>query len=73
MSSNAPVFGLEFDDVDPYPVGVFREKALALGEHNDLGEIPDEMLFGEPVKATGHQPYLNEIMAVSRNLQIGSI
>jgi len=41
------------------------EKRLALGEHNDLVEIPDEMLFGEPVKATGHQPYFNEILGSS--------
>ena len=53
MSSDAPVFGLEFDNVHPYPVGVFREMALALGEHNDLREIRDEMLFGKTVKATG--------------------
>ena len=61
MSTNAPVFNLEFDDVHPYPVGVFREMALALGEHNNLREIPDEMLFGELVETTGEQAYFNEI------------
>jgi hypothetical protein len=61
MPSNAPVFDLEFDDVHPYSVGVFREKGLALGEHDDLREIPDEMLFGKPVKTTGEQAHFNEI------------
>src|SRR5579862_9125447 len=34
---------------------------LAFGEHNDLREIPDEMLLGERVETTGEQAYFNEI------------
>src|ERR1700690_1481726 len=64
MASDAPVFTLEFDDVHPYPVGVFREMALALGEHNNLREVPDEMLFGKRVKPTLKQTHLNEIKRI---------
>jgi len=65
MSSDAPVFNLEFDDVHPYPIGVFREMGLALSEHNNLREVPDEMLFGKRVKTTGKQAHLNEIKGSS--------
>ena len=41
MSSDAPVFALQFDDVHPYSVGIFREKGLTFGEHDDFREIPD--------------------------------
>src|SRR5579862_9244413 len=34
---------------------------LAFGEHNDLREIPNEMLFGQRVETTGEQAYLDEI------------
>src|SRR5579862_5360126 len=61
MSSDAPVFNLEFNDVHPYPVGVFREMALAFGEHDNLREVPNKMLFGQRVESTGQQPHLNEI------------
>src|ERR1700722_6490553 len=64
MSSDAPVFNLEFDDVHPYPVGVLREMGLALGEHDNLREVPDKMLFGQRVKPAGKQAHLNEIKRI---------
>src|ERR1700674_1209747 len=64
MSSDTPVFALEFDDMHPYSVGIFREKSLAFGEHYDLREIPDEVLLGKLVKATGDQAYFNEIRRI---------
>src|SRR5580700_6808909 len=64
VPSDAPVFVLEFDDVHPYSVGVFREMGLAFGQHNDFREIPDEMLLGERVETTGEQAYFNEIKRI---------
>src|SRR5579872_4783981 len=37
---------------------------LAFGEHDALCEIPDEVLFSEPVKTTGEQAYFNEIKRI---------
>jgi hypothetical protein len=50
MASDSPIFILEFDDGHPYSGGIFREKGLAFGEHNDLCEVLYDVLLGKPVK-----------------------
>src|SRR5260370_5289906 len=64
MSSDTPVFTLEFDDVHPYSVGIFRESGLAFGEHDDLRYIPHDIVFDKPAKTPGKQAYFNEIKRI---------
>jgi hypothetical protein len=47
MASDSPIFILEFDDGHPYSGGIFREKGLAFGEHNDLCEVLYDVLLGK--------------------------
>jgi len=47
----------------PYPPNV-RLPLLALGKHNNLRKVPDEMLFGKGVKPTGEQAHLNELKRI---------